>query len=511
MNPKSLRKQLSDGFARLGAAQKIPANDNVIEALISGNPALEAAVADLVDNSIDAGARHIEIRFHRSELSQTVHGAPVSLSVWDDGSGMNRDALIEAVKLSSPERRLNGELGKFGVGLKAASFAKSTETSIFSKGPGGEIFGMELSGPVGDRKFELLAEESFGSGFSRSHATIPNVTGTIVRWESLRGVPKFESAIEVRKYVQEQSENLTRYLGVVFHKFLDDEVNSKIEIKIMQVDSLGGQGIPTTVRPLSPIHSDENVNSTCKYFAVYEDRSLPITVQISPKGVSFPDLSLVSGSPNGSGIYIYRNNRIIQLGGWEGLLAVGTHDYRLMRVAIDIPTALEESGDFSVAHQKNGCVFSDELRDAILEAETAQDQSSIRHFAHVAETRQKQSVPREIRPTAMVRIAEGLPQALVDYIHENCQTVASPVEVHRVKFPAGSTNVFQLELQDRKLLVNGDMLAHLNLEQEVVASLIFLTCRKWLEKESLSEQDARDVATINDLVRLSLEKGSPQV
>jgi len=509
MSQKSFIRPVTDGFKRIGTAQKIPANDNVIEALISGNPNFEAAVADLVDNSIDAGARNIEIRFHRRETQSNPNLSPISVSVWDDGSGMKSLELIEAVKLSAGERRRNGDLGKFGVGMKAASFAKSSETSIFSRGSDGNISGIELAGPVGDRSYESLYEETFGSGFTRSHTLVPENTGTIVRWESLRGIPRFDSDVEIRRFVQNQSEQLSIHLGVVFHRFLVGDRPNAIKISILQVDAFGGVGIPTLVSPIDPIQPNENVHDTFRFSTEFQGNTVSICVQVSPKGSQFHSLSKVSSGTNGSGVYIYRNSRIIQLGGWEGLIALGGRDYRLLRICLDIPAALEESGYFSVAHQKNGCVFSDELRDEILSAQNPESGSDIRRYAHDAELKQKLANPKEVRATSLVRVESGLPLRVINQLNSTTLSVGTPIAVHYVAFPKGNNDLFRIESANRKLLINSRYQDGITSEPEKFATMMFLICRNWLWRETISGQDNVDIDSVNSLLRVAFteEKG----
>jgi len=414
--------------------------------------------------------------------------------------------LIEAVKLSAGERRRNGDLGKFGVGMKAASFAKSSETSIFSRGSDGNISGMELAGPVGDRSYESLHEETFGSGFMRSFTRVPERTGTIVRWESLRGIPNFDSDIEVRRFIQNQSEQLATYLGVVFHRFITGENSSEIQISILQVDAHGGVGIPTLVIPVNPIQANENIHETLHYYTEFQNTTVTICAQISPKGSQFPSLSRVASGVNGSGVYIYRNSRIIQLGGWDGLIALGGHDYRLLRICIDIPVALEESGYFSVAHQKNGCVFSDELRDAILSARNPKGEADIRKYAHQAELKQKQANPKELRPTTLVRVKSGLPQMVIEQISGTTIGVATPVTVHFVTFPNGNSELFRIESANRKLLINSAYQNDISLNSGEFATMVFLLCRNWLARETISGQDIVDIESFNSLLKIAFAK-----
>ena len=85
----------------------------------------ETALADLIDNSISANAKNIKIL----ALPSTD-----KLVVLDDGSGMSDKLLLEAMRLGTQkETRAKNDLGRFGLGLKTASFSQCRKLTVFSK------------------------------------------------------------------------------------------------------------------------------------------------------------------------------------------------------------------------------------------------------------------------------------------------------------------------------------------------------------------------------------------
>lgn len=89
------------------------------------------AIADIVDNSIDADASHIQILVHQR------HG-DVEIVIADDGTGMEYATLDEAMKLGSAiERDVNSDLGKFGMGLVTASLSIARRCHVTTRGPDG--------------------------------------------------------------------------------------------------------------------------------------------------------------------------------------------------------------------------------------------------------------------------------------------------------------------------------------------------------------------------------------
>lgn len=89
------------------------------------------AVADLVDNSIDADGRTIWVKVVQ-------RGGQPQISVGDDGLGMSRAVLDQAMRLGSmTSRDLNSDLGKFGMGLVTASLSIAKNCHVITRGPDG--------------------------------------------------------------------------------------------------------------------------------------------------------------------------------------------------------------------------------------------------------------------------------------------------------------------------------------------------------------------------------------
>src|SRR4051794_33650509 len=88
---------------------------------------LPSAVADLIDNSIDANARHVAV-----DLAP--HGADSWLRISDDGFGMTGRVLDEAMRYGSHAEYGDRALGHFGLGLKTASLSQCRRLTVASRG-----------------------------------------------------------------------------------------------------------------------------------------------------------------------------------------------------------------------------------------------------------------------------------------------------------------------------------------------------------------------------------------
>src|SRR4051812_22411619 len=107
----------------------------MIESMRAVGYTTQAAVADLIDNSISAKARNVWVTFHWD-------GPDSFVSIADDGIGMDDDVLTEAMRLGSRsplDQREPGDLGRFGLGLKTASFSQCRRLTVWTRAQPGEI------------------------------------------------------------------------------------------------------------------------------------------------------------------------------------------------------------------------------------------------------------------------------------------------------------------------------------------------------------------------------------
>lgn len=494
------------GYSPKSNPMRIEADHRVIEALISNNPPLESAIADLVDNSIDAGATSIEIRIHRGDPTQTQDTSPISISVWDNGEGMSEQKLKDAVALSRVETKKAEKLGKFGVGLKAASFSNSSVTTVFSKTSKGDIYGIQLGGVVGNRVFTPISETNPGSGFTRSFAKVPD-SGTIVRWENLRGLSKFTGQSEISKWVSLLENRILSHLGLVFNRFLD-KPGSPLTLSVMQVDSAGGQGLKQVVRGLNPSLFDGQLLEAFRLTGEFEAEPLDMKLWMSKKGHTDKQLQWATGSPNGSGLYIYRNNRLVQSGKWSNLVEVGSHDYRLLRVEIEIPVSFEKSGSFIVSHDKNSCTFDDRLRDALLECSEASTKRKFRHFLSEAENRQKTKLHLEPLPPMIALPIGSSTERIRQELLNHCRPATNEIRIIHTPFPGESQEVFGLDLKSRTLQINSRLIAEEKLSL-LESALIQIAFRTYTSKNALNEQDRFDLKIWNEILRSLLSESGP--
>ena len=97
-----------------------PRPSALIESLRSIGYSLNTALADIIDNGVTAESSKISVRFEWEKKNSWI-------AVIDDGIGMSKEGLIEAMRFGSKsptETRHADDLGRFGLGLKTASISQ---------------------------------------------------------------------------------------------------------------------------------------------------------------------------------------------------------------------------------------------------------------------------------------------------------------------------------------------------------------------------------------------------
>ena len=341
--------------------QLSPDYQHFIHALRSVGYSFEESVADIIDNSIDAGASHISIRFVSRENST------VDLLISDNGRGMTVEELRRAMIFGTqPVEDRQQRLGKFGLGLKMASIAQAVDLHVVSI-KNGEISGRAWTGE-GLKKgfFCSILNKAFIDGTTRlDRLPLEEGHGTWVLWKYLH---RHESAFgRPDRLCDELISNLCAHLGLHLHRFLD-----KISIEIDMIDHNGNSGAR---RKVTPYHPFGYTHSGCDGYPVdlvpagsYSGK-LQIKAHIWPPKSSSPNYKLPGGAVKRQGLYFYRNGRLISGGGWYELRdGLDSHD-SLGRVEIDIgDTELER--EVSIDVRKALVKVTPALRESIINSKS---------------------------------------------------------------------------------------------------------------------------------------------
>ncbi len=310
----------------------------------------EQAVADVVDNSVRAGATHIsiDVRFD---------GDDSWVRIADNGSGMSEDEVCEALRYGSQREYDEDDLGKFGLGLKTASLSQCRRLSVASRNKPrrGNVhaYAWDLTHIGKTDRWEVLPVTR-GSMLEMLCEPLEKSTGTVVLWENLDRIlgykkPYGEPAF---KRLRSDCRRLELHLGMVFHRFLSGEVKGR-QFSI----TLNGN----KVEPWDPfcLSESKTVSLPPLRLAIDEDGikgSVIIHPYILPKKDYFSSHeAFMRAGCNAwnqlQGFYIYRANRLIQAGGWSNLRTRDEHT-KLARVAVSFMPAVDEAFKINVAKMR---------------------------------------------------------------------------------------------------------------------------------------------------------------
>ena len=305
----------------------------MIEALRGLGYSTATALADLVDNSIAAGAGCVDLRF-------VWEGSDSHIIIQDDGRGMDDAGLDRAMRLGhqSPlDSRADDDLGRFGLGLKTASFSQCRRLTVASRQEGGSVaclrWDLDVLAASGDDTWRLLVGPADGS--RRLLDPLQAVRqGTRVLWENLDRVvtPGFSE-----QDFLDLIDVIESHLAMVFHRYLNGKhPRLRVAINDRAVQSWdpflashhATWSSPTAV--LAP-----GVAAQC-HVLPHKDR-LDARQQEDAAG---PD-----GWTAQQGFYVYRNQRLLVAGSWLGLGRgrpwTKEEAHRLARVRLDIPNSAD--------------------------------------------------------------------------------------------------------------------------------------------------------------------------
>ncbi len=318
----------------------------LIESLRGVGYSAATAIADLIDNSVSAGASRVWLTFRYA-------GPKSTITLLDDGHGMSEGDLRRAMTLGGVgplATRRPGDLGRFGLGLKTASFSQCRCLTVASK-RGGQtsIRRWDLDyiarPDVGD--WRLLAAPRHGS--EELLAALDTVQhGTLVIWEGLDRIVGHanEQDKAAGDAFYDLAERIEQHLGMVFHRFLDGPspdlqiLNNNHRIKPW--DPFLRSHMATAPTPTEAIHRPNGAVELEGFVLPHKDQLGPAYDQ--------------AGGPEGwaaqQGFYVYRNRRMLVSGGWLGLGSprVWTMEepYKLARIRLDFPNSADHEWDIDV-------------------------------------------------------------------------------------------------------------------------------------------------------------------
>jgi hypothetical protein len=318
---------------------------------------VQDAVADLVDNSVAAGAANVEIDF-------TWDGSNSWVSVVDDGVGMSEDRLRVAMTVAGGwnTTRATTDLGRFGMGLKSASFSQSRLVTVSTCEDGAawvtRTWDLDHIAEVGE--WRLLQSVSPATEALLGRLRNGRARGTVVLWQSLTSyrTAAGEDA-RARRQFYDDSRRVSDQLGVTFGRYLTRRDPLVIVVDGEQVAPWD----PFLVKHESTMSLPPEQLELSGHIVRVQPYILPPLRRLSE------DETRIAAGARGwqrqQGFYVYRRDRLISVGGWLGLRGLRTEErYNLARIAIDVPA--ESDAMWSVDVRKAKVTAPVALRDSLM-------------------------------------------------------------------------------------------------------------------------------------------------
>ncbi|KPH02218.1 hypothetical protein AK821_00195 [Pseudomonas sp. RIT-PI-r] len=335
-----------------------PDPERVIVGLRDTGYELNTAVADIVDNSIAANASVVQLW-----LAADMKGN-IRLLIVDNGDGMDRQGLLNAMQYGSKARPSRASLGKYGLGLKTASTAFCKRLSVISR-PDGTTPAMmatwDLYHVAKVNKWSLLLSDTCDQeALEMLNSIAPDHAGTVVLWENVDRLIKDyadPSGKHARKALQSKEDSLRQHLAMVYQRFLDVNDDRAPSVVI----ELNGKPIPhwdPFQRSLSELLAEESIETVLPDGNI---ASFTVRAFILPRREEFPNDKLATAaqlSNDRQGIYIYRENRLIHDADWLGLYQKEPHS-TLLRVEFSFDHRLDDA--FHLDIKKSQIILNEDL------------------------------------------------------------------------------------------------------------------------------------------------------
>ena len=309
-----------------------PYAPTLIESTRAIGYSLEAAVADIIDNSIAANAVNVDIYFF------PVDGAYIA--ILDNGSGMNEKEINIAMQYGSKnptEERDKKDLGRFGLGLKTASLSQCRCLTVISK-QGERLEGRQWDIDhvieVGDWSLIILDEEEINE-FPQVEELKNYESGTLVIWQKLDRLKAGEINFELS--LGRKIDRVRNHLSLVYHRYLMGESGIR-KLKLF----INGE----KVKAIDPFLTNKSVQAMDDETLIIQGHKILVRPYILPhiSKLTSDEIKMLGGKDGlrkQQGFYVYRNKRLLVWGTWFRMMRQGDLS-KLARIRVDIPNTLDD-------------------------------------------------------------------------------------------------------------------------------------------------------------------------
>ncbi|MCD7100721.1 ATP-binding protein [Pseudoclavibacter sp. 13-3] len=452
-------------------------------------------MADIIDNSIDAQADTVRIRF-------LVRGASLlGMQIRDNGTGMDKATLENALRLGSRREYSSSDMGHFGIGLKNASMGYAQTLTVYTTTvvEGEQLFaGLELSPREGDTDIQArsITPDRAEEGYRFGNDVYSFGSGTVVEWAGIKGASNSPVPAERKEWLNQTIESLRLGLGLVFHRLLSAG-DLRIEMDVLDL-ATGGSGAPRSVDPLDPFG-----------YKVPGRRGFPVQLSAAGPGSTEVRATCHILPPKGhdklpgkkvdwQGLYIYRNNRLLTLkAGWHGLVAP-KNDLKLARVEIELTDDLLPYA--SPTPEKNDVTLKPEYGNALMAAADAASGGDFVGYLDQAVSVWKDSNKRSTAKP-ITEIGSGLPSDVVNGLCDSFGWRANKEPVDIVWREIAEDDLFKVDLADRTLTINS-LYSDVFGGEDTPSSFLFSTLLYLLTEANFTRESHLRTSTLDHLEQI---------
>ena len=304
---------------------------------------VNTAAADIIDNSIAAGAISINIDI------QLLNDGRKIVCFGDDGHGMDQTDVRNAMRYGADKRPDAKSLGKFGLGLKTASSSVCKRFTVLSRKSNAQPIAKvtwDLEHVEKQNAWEML-ETPVTPNQQEMFEDLCGQTGTLVIWENCDRLLSKEFSLGSKELaaINRMSESLDKHLSMVFHRFLDPEDLREKNIQIRINGDL--------VKPWNPLYPRRSEQ-------VLAPNKQKLEIELPDGKIEFAQMKawilphrsdmtkdeeneFARISSKAQGFYVYREGRLIQDGGWMDVFSAPDPHTSLLRVEFDFGHKLDEA------------------------------------------------------------------------------------------------------------------------------------------------------------------------
>lgn len=448
--------------------ESIPFAPNLVESMRSLGYSFKTAIADLIDNSVGALAKRIDLIMLPDDNPYLV--------ILDNGHGMTNEELEMALKFGSKsplDKRAEEDLGRFGLGMKSASLSQCRKLTVASKKNNKiSCYSWDID-YINEKKNWVLIEYD-----EEEINKLPNIDrlkkiehGTYLLLQNFDRVSASTQNLSntLNAYMSETID----HLALIFHRFIEDGLeiyvnNNLIEgrdpflrknhsTQILKEIEVSADNYPIRVRPFILPHINKLSNDDIKKVGGREDLK------------------------NNQGFYIYRNNRLIIYGTWFRLYRKEELT-KLARVMVDIPKELDYM--WSIDIKKSSANLPDVIKSKLYSCIDL----SVYGSKKVHEYRGRKTTSEEI-----------------NYIWDRFENRDQKID-YRINRDLPQLKILESQLEPRQLTMLNNILTLI--EESIPNNQIYLDTANNVYNQENGENDIDEmISQINDMLNIAEKIG----